>query len=154
MQTKIDRVAAAAETPRPATARPLRTTFTEGEINAYLALDGARLHTTRHCDARSASAKTPACARALSSTSTALRRSRSARVRSAGASHGLGRGGGGREIDGTGGEGSIARSATVGARHRAEDCGPGAALVQSGYAGRLRGFASDAPFRCPRACAP
>ena len=40
MQTKIDRVAAAAETPRPATARPLRTTFTEREINAYLALDG------------------------------------------------------------------------------------------------------------------
>ena len=40
MQTKIDRVAAAAETPRPSTARPLRTTFTEREINAYLALDG------------------------------------------------------------------------------------------------------------------
>ncbi len=40
MQTKIARVAAAAETPRPANARPLRTTFTEREINAYLALDG------------------------------------------------------------------------------------------------------------------
>ena len=40
MQTKIERVAAAAETPRPPTARPLRTTFTEREINAYLALDG------------------------------------------------------------------------------------------------------------------
>jgi len=40
MQTKIERVAAAAETPRPPNARPLRTTFTEGEINAYLALDG------------------------------------------------------------------------------------------------------------------
>jgi hypothetical protein len=41
MQTKIDRVAATADTPpRPATARPLTTTFTEREINAYLALDG------------------------------------------------------------------------------------------------------------------
>ncbi|HEY3516533.1 MAG TPA: hypothetical protein VGL98_05750 [Gammaproteobacteria bacterium] len=41
MQTKIDRVAATAEAPpRPASARPLTTTFTEREINAYLALDG------------------------------------------------------------------------------------------------------------------
>jgi hypothetical protein len=40
MQTKIDRVAAAAETPRPASAPPLRTTFTEREINSYLALEG------------------------------------------------------------------------------------------------------------------
>ena len=40
MQTKIERVAAAAETPRPANAPPLRTTFTEREINAYLALEG------------------------------------------------------------------------------------------------------------------
>ena len=40
MQTKIARVAAAAETPRPANAPPLRTTFTEREINAYLALEG------------------------------------------------------------------------------------------------------------------
>ena len=40
MQTKIDRVAAAAETPRPASAAPLRTVFTEREINSYLALEG------------------------------------------------------------------------------------------------------------------
>jgi hypothetical protein len=40
MQTKLDRVAAAAETPRPASAPPLRTAFTEREINAYLALQG------------------------------------------------------------------------------------------------------------------
>ena len=40
MQTKIERVAAAVETPRPADAPPLRTTFTEREINAYLALEG------------------------------------------------------------------------------------------------------------------
>jgi hypothetical protein len=40
MATKLERVAAAAETPRPASARPLRTTFKEREINAYLALDG------------------------------------------------------------------------------------------------------------------
>jgi hypothetical protein len=40
MRTKLERVAGAAETPRPADARPLRTTFTEREINAYLALDG------------------------------------------------------------------------------------------------------------------
>jgi len=40
MQTKLARVAGAAETPRPADAPPLRTTFTEREINAYLALDG------------------------------------------------------------------------------------------------------------------
>lgn len=40
MQTKIDRVAAAAESARAATAPPLRTTFTEREINAYLALEG------------------------------------------------------------------------------------------------------------------
>jgi len=40
MRTKLERVAAAAETPRPANARPQRTTFTEREINAYLALDG------------------------------------------------------------------------------------------------------------------
>jgi hypothetical protein len=40
MQTKLARVEAAAETPRPANAPPLRTTFTEREINAYLALDG------------------------------------------------------------------------------------------------------------------
>lgn len=40
MQAKIERVAAAADAPRPATAPPLTTTFTEREINAYLALDG------------------------------------------------------------------------------------------------------------------
>jgi hypothetical protein len=40
MQAKIDAVAAAADTPRAADATPLRTTFTEREINAYLALDG------------------------------------------------------------------------------------------------------------------
>jgi hypothetical protein len=41
MQTKIDRVAAMADAPpRSASARPLRTTFTEREINAYLRLDG------------------------------------------------------------------------------------------------------------------
>jgi hypothetical protein len=41
MQAKIDRVAATAEAPpRPASARPLKTTFTEREINAYLALEG------------------------------------------------------------------------------------------------------------------
>ena len=42
MQTKIDRVAATADAPRrPASAAPLRTTFTEREINSYLALEGA-----------------------------------------------------------------------------------------------------------------
>jgi hypothetical protein len=41
MQMKIDRVAAAAETPRPADLPPLHTTFAEREINAYLALEGA-----------------------------------------------------------------------------------------------------------------
>jgi hypothetical protein len=40
MQAKIERVAAAVETPRPADAPPLTTTFTEGELNAYLALEG------------------------------------------------------------------------------------------------------------------
>ena len=41
MQTKIDRVATTAEgPPRPASAAPLRTTFTEREINSYLALEG------------------------------------------------------------------------------------------------------------------
>jgi hypothetical protein len=40
MQTKIEAVAAAADAPRAANAAPLRTTFTEREINAYLALDG------------------------------------------------------------------------------------------------------------------
>ena len=41
MQTKIDRVAATAEAaPRAAGAPPLITTFTEREVNAYLALDG------------------------------------------------------------------------------------------------------------------
>jgi hypothetical protein len=40
MQTKIERVAEAAEPPRPADAPPLKTRFTEREINAYLALDG------------------------------------------------------------------------------------------------------------------
>ncbi len=40
MQTKLERVAAAAETLRPTDAPPLRTTFTEREINAYLALEG------------------------------------------------------------------------------------------------------------------
>lgn len=41
MQTKIDGVAATAEgPPRPASAAPLRTTFTEREINSYLALEG------------------------------------------------------------------------------------------------------------------
>lgn len=40
MQMKLVRVEAAAETARPANASPLRTTFTEREINAYLALDG------------------------------------------------------------------------------------------------------------------
>jgi len=40
MQAKIESVAAAAEASRPAAAPPLRTTFTEREINAYLALEG------------------------------------------------------------------------------------------------------------------
>jgi hypothetical protein len=40
MQAKIERVAAAADAPRPAAAPPLRTEFTEQEINAYLALEG------------------------------------------------------------------------------------------------------------------
>jgi len=40
MQAKLESVAAAAEAPRPANAPPLRTTFTEREINAYLALEG------------------------------------------------------------------------------------------------------------------
>jgi hypothetical protein len=40
-QKKIDRVAATAEAPpRAANARPLETTFTEREINSFLALDG------------------------------------------------------------------------------------------------------------------
>jgi hypothetical protein len=43
MVEKLARVEAAAETPRPANARPLRTTFSEREINAYLALDGPAL---------------------------------------------------------------------------------------------------------------
>ena len=44
MQTKIDRVAATAEAPpRPANAPPLKTTFTEREINSYLALEGPEL---------------------------------------------------------------------------------------------------------------
>ena len=41
MQKKIDRVAATVDAPpRPAGAAPLKTTFTEREINSYLALDG------------------------------------------------------------------------------------------------------------------
>jgi hypothetical protein len=40
MQTKIEVVAEAAGASRPANAPPLETTFTEREINAYLALDG------------------------------------------------------------------------------------------------------------------
>lgn len=40
MQAKLDRIATAAETPRPADAPPLLTTFTERELNAYLALEG------------------------------------------------------------------------------------------------------------------
>jgi hypothetical protein len=43
MQAKIERVAAAAEAPQPANAPPLRTTFAEREINAYLALEGPEL---------------------------------------------------------------------------------------------------------------
>jgi hypothetical protein len=40
MEIKLERVAAAADAKRPASASPLRTTFTEHEINAYLALEG------------------------------------------------------------------------------------------------------------------
>jgi hypothetical protein len=40
MQKKIDRVAEAFEAERPESAPPLRTTFTEREINSYLGLDG------------------------------------------------------------------------------------------------------------------
>lgn len=40
MAAKLARVAAAADESRPATAPPLRTTFAEREINAYLALEG------------------------------------------------------------------------------------------------------------------
>jgi hypothetical protein len=40
MHAKLETVAAAAEAPRPANAPPRRTTFTEREINAYLALEG------------------------------------------------------------------------------------------------------------------
>jgi hypothetical protein len=37
---KFERIAAAAETPRPADAPPLETTLTEREINSYLELEG------------------------------------------------------------------------------------------------------------------
>jgi hypothetical protein len=40
MAAKLARVAAAADEARPADAPPLRTAFTEREINAYLALEG------------------------------------------------------------------------------------------------------------------
>jgi hypothetical protein len=40
LQAKIERVAAAAETPRSPSAPPVRTEISEREINAYLALDG------------------------------------------------------------------------------------------------------------------
>jgi hypothetical protein len=40
MQAKIERVAAAADAQRSVDAPPLHTTFTEGEINSYLALEG------------------------------------------------------------------------------------------------------------------
>jgi hypothetical protein len=40
MQAKVERVAAVAETPRSADAPPLHTTFTEREMNSYLALEG------------------------------------------------------------------------------------------------------------------
>ena len=40
MKAKLERVQAAAETPRKARARPLRTSFSEREINAYLAHEG------------------------------------------------------------------------------------------------------------------
>jgi hypothetical protein len=40
MQAKLARVEAAAETPRAVGAPPFSTTFTEREINAYLALEG------------------------------------------------------------------------------------------------------------------
>jgi hypothetical protein len=43
MQAKIERIAAAAETPRAATAPPLHTQISEREINAYLALEGPEL---------------------------------------------------------------------------------------------------------------
>jgi hypothetical protein len=43
MQAKIERIAAAAEAPRAATAPPLRTQISEREINAYLALEGPEL---------------------------------------------------------------------------------------------------------------
>jgi hypothetical protein len=36
MHAKIERMAAAADSPRPPGAPPLRTSFTEREINAYL----------------------------------------------------------------------------------------------------------------------
>ena len=42
MQTKIARVTAAAETPRAANAAPLRTSFSEREINAYFEHYGER----------------------------------------------------------------------------------------------------------------
>jgi hypothetical protein len=40
MRTKVERVSAAADAPRSADAPPRRTTFTEREINTYLALEG------------------------------------------------------------------------------------------------------------------
>jgi hypothetical protein len=43
MQAKIERIAAAAEAPRAATAPPLRTEISEREINAYLALEGPEI---------------------------------------------------------------------------------------------------------------
>lgn len=43
MADKIVRVADAAEDPRPASAPPLRTTFTEREINAYLVFAGPEI---------------------------------------------------------------------------------------------------------------
>jgi hypothetical protein len=43
MQAKIERIAVAADTPRAATAPPLRTQISEREINAYLALEGPEL---------------------------------------------------------------------------------------------------------------
>ena len=151
MAAKLGRVEAAAETPRPADARPLRTTFTEREINAYLALDGAAFLPPGIAMPR---ARLRDDGRVQASAIVDLDAVRSSRERSAfdplayltGAVEVIAAG----EIEASGGEGLIRyESATVGGVAVPKTVAQELLRFYTRTAERPRGFVFDEPFALP-----
>jgi hypothetical protein len=152
MQTKIDRVAATAEAPpRPPSAPPLRTTFTEREINAYLALEGPEFLPSGIAKPRvQLGDDNRVQARAIVDLD-GVRRSRERSVFDplayvAGAVEVVAVG----RVEGTGGEGLIRyESATVGGVQVPKTVAQELLRFHTSTPDRPRGFAFDEPFALP-----